>query len=304
MPITPRVINQLPYVGLIPIRRPAQSNHFLQQQGTILTELDDALQPVASRDVGVGTVFAARDLDRIAIANDGVLRITGDALIEVPDFACDGGLFLCDYLIASAPDRWNERVILVGLDSGQVLDVIEVPAAQTAGYFRPHPHELAVTAEFPMGQDGTVFYTLQIQDDRLNAHHMRTWFGGTWLDPVSSGFNSTGTRLLLSPYPNDADTLRLVDWPGLHEISSLSRDQFTNDGGIGESACWLDDDRILTYLVRGGLVMTDATLGNPQPVALPDGFDEIEIALLQPIRPGRVAVTIHNFKTTILVLDF
>lgn len=305
MPVMPTVVNHVThqrFQELIPAG-PAVGARFLWQNGPSVSVLDESLRTVAGFSVGDDTVLAACGPERLALRRGHTLRITGPDLLEIPGFACSGALFLGDFLIASASSPSGHRLALIELRTGEIVDEIRVFQFTTHSVFHPHPHSLAATAEFISADN--VFHVVRIVDGRLNAPEI-----GPWFERLSGGFNPSGTRLLLAPYGNGTPNISVVAWPGLQEIASATPNDLGTDW-IGEFACWIDDDRILLNLPHHGLVMTEATLSNPQPVVWPtrlghlldDGDQE---ARMWPISPGRVAVSLGYFAEGIItaVLDF
>ncbi|NKZ71339.1 hypothetical protein GTA09_16985 [Rhodococcus hoagii] len=90
-----------------------------------------------------------------------------------------------------------------------------------------------------MGQDGVLAYRVDVDGMRV---HLTEILAGE--DPVIAGFSPSGTGLLVTPYPSDPETVRILGWPSLNEIAQLERvtsGLHTGSGslGAGSTTSWL-----------------------------------------------------------------
>ncbi|NKV71938.1 hypothetical protein GS941_27505 [Rhodococcus hoagii] len=77
-------------------------------------------------------------------------------------------------------------------------------------------------------------------------------------DPVIAGFSPSGTGLLVTPYPSDPETVRILGWPSLNEIAQLDASDVGAAYGFGLAGCWIDDELVAVYATEDSLIVTDS----------------------------------------------
>ncbi|WP_221937751.1 hypothetical protein [Rhodococcus sp. KBS0724] len=270
---------------------------FVQYQDGIVRLLDDQLEEIAAHELEASRVLAARGLEHLAVSDGSNLLILGaapgtvaatgtpEAAVTVADVNCDAAAFVGDLLIATAPAAETHRVLLINPATGDVVDEATIDADGATAFIIPHPTELVVVIEFPMGQDGCVAQRVEVISGSLRVDEILCG-----QDPVIAGFNPSGTRLLVTPYPDDPETARVLAWPSMDEIGRLSADDLVTEIGIGLAACWINEERIAIYAMEDSLVVTNESLGEPVRARLLLDFrDEGDLETLVSLDAGRVA---------------
>jgi hypothetical protein len=264
---------------------------FVQYQDGNVRLLDDQLEQIAAQQLEASRVLAARGLEHLAVSDGSNLLILGaatgtaEAAVTVADANCDAAAFVGDLLIATAPAAETHRVLLINPATGDVVDEATIDADGATAFIIPHPTELVVVIEFPMGQDGCVAQRVEVISGSLRVDEILCG-----QDPVIAGFNPSGTRLLVTPYPDDPETARVLAWPSMDEIGRLSADDLAAEIGIGLAACWIDEKRIAIYAMEDSLVVTNESLGEPVRARLLLDFrDEGDLETLVSLDAGRVA---------------
>ncbi len=120
-----------------------------------------------------------------------------------------------------------------------------------------------------MGQDGVLAYRVDVDGMRV---HLTEILAGE--DPVIAGFSPSGTGLLVTPYPSDPETVRILGWPSLNEIAQLDASDVGAAYGFGLAGCWIDDELVAVYATEDSLIVTDSHFDSVERVALPIDFRE------------------------------
>ncbi|WP_217451271.1 hypothetical protein [Prescottella equi] len=137
-----------------------------------------------------------------------------------------------------------------------------------------------------MGQDDVLAYRVDVDGMRV---HLAEILAGE--DPVIAGFSPSGTGLLVTPYPSDPETVRILAWPSLKETAQLDASDVGAAYGFGLAGCWLDDELVAVYATEDSLIVTDSHFDSVERVALPIDFrEEGEIESLTRLTSGDVAV--------------
>lgn len=284
--MTPKIIASISgQVSLVDADTVQNPHRFVQHLQGVARLLDDRLEEVATREIGTTRVLAARGLDHLVVCDGSNLQILSDRTVVVSELPGDAAAFVGDLLIVTAPAANAHRIVLIDPSTGEVLDEVVVDAEEAAAFITPHPSESCVVIQFPMGQDGCIVQRVDVVDRSLHAEEI---LAGQ--DPVIAGFNPSGTRLLVTPYPSDPDMALVLEWPSLAEVGRLTAEALGAPFGIGLAACWLDEERIALDAVEDALVITDSRLANPQRATSPLRFgDERTLESLTPLAPGRAA---------------
>lgn len=275
----------------------------LWRQGAVRL-LDSRLEEVGALPLELPTeprLLAAEGLERLALTAGPNLLLLGEHRATIPGIDCDGAAFIGEHLLATAPADEGHRILLIDPGTGATLDEIGVDADDAGAFIMVHPHGAAALIEFAMGQDGAIALRIDVEDAKLGSNEILRG-----QDPVIGGFKPSGDRLLVVPYPSDPDSLRVLSWPALDELGSLTADHLGSEIGIGLPACWIDDDRVAAYAIEDSLVLADGRLRDPERIALPIDFgDDADLESLTRLRPGRVAAGVwtRGGRRT-LVLDF
>lgn len=148
--------------------------------------------------------------------------------------------------------------------AGHGLDRFEVPTLNHAWVrVLSHPsHELALF-EYAMGQDGALLFAAWAQEGKIRVREL---LGPD--DAVCAGFDGTGQRLLLLPYPSAPETVRVVSWPEWEEVARLDAGTVGAEQGWGTAGCFADDGSVLLSSPGAGLFHADAVLDGAEPVGL------------------------------------
>lgn len=278
------------FEGQLSLIEAGGGRHARLRDGSVVL-LDDRLEEVDVRALGrsdVHRLLAADGLTRLAAATATGLLLVGDDVVHVDGIGFDGAVFLGDHVIATRPDGEEHEVLLLDHVTGSRLDRMTIDAEDAAAFVTRHPHEPVAMIELAMGQDGCLALSARVQGEALVVVEI---LAGT--DPVVAGFSPAGDRLLVAPHPSDGETIRVLSWPGLDELGSLSAAELNAEMGFDLAACWIDDERIGCYATEDAFVVTDGLLRDPERVTLPIDFgDEGDLESLVPLAPGRVAAGI------------
>ncbi|MFE3103535.1 hypothetical protein [Nocardia tengchongensis] len=251
--------------------------------------LDNRLAENSQRELPLeddARVLAASSLDLLVLASGGGLVIAGEDVVAVPAIPADAAAFLGGLLAVTVPDGERHRLLALDAATGAILDDHAIDADAARAFLHPHPAEDTAILELAMGQDGVLAFRVDVEGSRL---HLTEILAGD--DPVIAGFSPSGARLLVTPYPSDPQTVRMLSWPDLKEISRLEADDVDAEYGFGLARCWIDDDRAAVYATEDALIATDENFDSSERIALPIDFgDEGEIESLTHLGPGNVAI--------------
>ncbi|MEV0466446.1 hypothetical protein AB0I30_32725 [Nocardia tengchongensis] len=251
--------------------------------------LDDGLGENSKRELPVedeARVLAASGLDLLVLASADGLVIAGAEVVTMPGMPADAVALLGGSLVVAVPDGERHRLLMLDSATGTVLDDQAIDAADARAFLHPHPDEDTAILELAMGQDGVLAFRVDAEGSRLRLTEI---LAGE--DPVIAGFSPSGNRLLVTPYPSDPQTVRMLSWPDLTEISRLDASEVDAEYGFGLAGCWINDDRVAVYATEDALIVTDENLDSPERIALPIDFrDEGEIESLTPLGSGTIAV--------------
>ncbi|WP_433666164.1 hypothetical protein ACQP06_20760 [Nocardia sp. CA-136227] len=251
--------------------------------------LDDRLAENAQRVLpleGDVRVLAASGLDLLVLSSSGGLVIAGGEVVTVAGIPADAAALLGGLLAVAVPNGERHRLLALDPATGAILDDQAIDADDARAFLHLHPVEDTAILELAMGQDGVLAYRVDVEGSRL---HMTEILAGE--DPVIGGFSPSGARLLITPYPSDPETVRMLSWPDLKEISRLEASDVDAECGFGLAGCWINDDRAAVYATEDALILTDENLGSPERIPLPIDFvDEGEIESFTPLGSGKVAI--------------
>ncbi|WP_177188128.1 hypothetical protein [Rhodococcus maanshanensis] len=251
--------------------------------------LDDRLAENSRRELPLGDdvcVLAASSLDLLVLASAGGLVIAGEEVVTVPGVPADAAALLGGLLVVAVPDGERHRLLVLDPATGAILDDQAIDADDARAFLHPHPSEDTAILELAMGQDGVLAFRVDVEGSRL---HLTEILAGD--DPVVAGFSPSGARLLLTPYPSDPQTVRVLSWPDLKEISRLDASDVDAEYGFGLAGCWINDDRAAVYATEDALIVADENLDSSERIVLPIDFgDEGEIERLTHLGSGNVAV--------------
>lgn len=252
---------------------------FRLDDGT-LTALDDGLEPGASVATGLSggaRLLAAAPGLGTWLAEDGELAVVSPAgRTDLPGAAADAASLLAGGLaLVTAPDL-DERghlllLVELGTASGPARVVAEhlVPdVVDASAHVLAHPSGRAAVVDLPMGQDGSVVLRVDAGPEPGRGLAVTELCPGE--DVVSAGFSPDGERLLLTPYPSDPETARVLRWSDLRETGRLAAADVGAPIGIGMSGSLLDDDHLLLVDIERGLVLATRDLGSARRLALPE----------------------------------
>jgi hypothetical protein len=248
--------------------------------------LDQTLTAIASRKVGLSPgariLNGTRDLSLIVAADqaDLVVIAAEEFRLPVPEAqaACLirggflggpvlggpvlGGAVLGGAVLVAAQ---GERVLVIDADVGQVLDEVELDRLGYLSAIR-HPAAPAAVVTAGQGQDGSRVYTVAEAGGRLSVTDLAE-------DVLGASFNPSGTRLLVTPHPTFASTLRVLRWPDGELLHAANASDLGLTGeSFGVCGCYLDDDLVLAMTKAGRIVALDGQLGLRGEIGLaPDG---------------------------------
>ncbi|MFF0632199.1 hypothetical protein ACFYTS_06815 [Nocardia sp. NPDC004151] len=251
--------------------------------------LDDRLAENSRRELPLDDdvrVLAASGLDLLILASAGGLVIAGEEVVTVPGLSADAAALLGGLLVVAVPDGERHRLLALDSATGAILDDQAVDADAARAFLHRHPAGDTAILELAMGQDGVLAFRVDVEGSRL---HLTEILAGD--DPVIAGFSPSGARLLVTPYPSDPETVRMLSWPDLREISRLDASDVDAEYGFGLAGCWIDDDRVAVHATEDALIVTDENFDSSERVALPiDLGDEGDIETLTHLGSGSVAV--------------
>ncbi|NKT15151.1 hypothetical protein GS495_19835 [Rhodococcus hoagii] len=101
-----------------------------------------------------------------------------------------------------------DRLLALDPATGDLLHEQDVDAPDARAFLHPHPTGDTAVLELAMGQDGVLAYRVDVDGMRV---HLTEILAGE--DPVIAGFSPSGTGLLVTPYPSDPETVRILGWP-------------------------------------------------------------------------------------------
>ncbi|MFC9790072.1 hypothetical protein [Rhodococcus sp. NPDC127528] len=250
--------------------------------------LDDRLTENSQREFpmeGDVCVLAASSLDLLILASAGGLVIAGEEVVTVPGMPADAAALLGGLVVVAVPDGERHRLLVLDSGTGAILDDQAIDADGARAFLHPHPADDTAILELAMGQDGVLAFRVDVEGSRL---HLTEILAGD--DPVIAGFSPSGARLLVTPY-SDPQTVRMLSWPDLKEISRLDASDVDAEYGFGLAGCWINDDRAAVYATEDALIVADENLDSSERIALPIDFgDEGEIEKLTHLGSGNVAV--------------
>lgn len=276
-----------PMPRLVPVGDAA--GRFVQWRDGAVHLLDDRLSEIARRDLPLADdvcVLAASSLDRLVLDFAGGLAIAGDEVITVPGLRADAAAFLGHLLVVAVPDGQRHRLLALDPATGDLLHEQDVDAPDARAFLHPHPTGDTAVLELAMGQDGVLAYRVDVDGMRV---HLTEILAGE--DPVIAGFSPSGTGLLVTPYPSDPETVRILGWPSLNEIAQLDASDVGAAYGFGLAGCWIDDELVAVYATEDSLIVTDSHFDSVERVAVPIDFrEEGEIESLTRLTSGDIAV--------------
>lgn len=251
--------------------------------------LDDRLNEVAHRDLsmaGDARVLAASGLDRLVIATAGEVTVVEEDEVRRLELPADAAAMVSGLLVIAAPGDAIHRILLLEPATGAVLDERTVEIDEAHASLHPHPHGRAAILEFAMGQDGTLAYRVDVEGSRLKLSAI---LEGD--DPVIAGFTPSGERVLVAEDPSALETVRVLSWPELEELSRVEAGEVDAEYGFGLAGCWIDDDRAAFFATEDSLLVATGDLRSAERVELPIAFgDDGEIESLTHLGRGGVAV--------------
>lgn len=251
--------------------------------------LDDRLSESSQRVLPLEDdvrVLAASALDLLVLASADRLVIAGEDVVTVAGIPADAAALVGELLVVAVPDGERHRLLALDSATGGIVDDQAIDAEYARAFLHPHPAEDTAILELALGQDGVLAFRVDIEGSHL---HLTEILAGD--DPVIAGFSPSGARLLVTPYPSDPQTVRVLSWPDLTEISRLDAGDVDAAYGFGLAGCWIGDDRAAVYATEDALIVTDENLDSSERIALPIDFgDEGEIESLTPLGSGNVAV--------------
>lgn len=290
MLISPDVIDVLdPMSGLVFAGEAGGRLTFALWRDGAVRLLDNRLAENSQRELPLEDdvcLLAASSLDLLVLAAAGGLVIAGQEVVTVPGIPADAAALLGGQLVVAVPDGESHRLLVLDSATGAILDDQAIDAADARAFLHPHPAEDTAILELAMGQDGVLAFRVDVAGSRLQ---LTAILAGE--DPVIAGFSPSGARLLVTPYPSDPETARILSWPDLKEISRLDASDVDAAYGFGLAGCWINDDRAVVYATEDALIVTDENFDSSERVALLIDFcDEGEIESLTHLGSGNVAV--------------
>ncbi len=271
--------------------------------GGTVCALDGQLRVVRRRDVeaveDAGLLNATPDLgvvvlgyrDRLVVQLEGRALEVGIGSADAAVFTGDGRLVVTAPVDESVEDQGtsydsegDHLVRLVDLSSGAMVDTVVLGVADAGIFAVPHPHDGSIVLDAGMGQDGSASFVVRVSGDRLVVEPLRE-------DVVVSGFDPSGSRLLLTPHPSFDDVATVLEWPSLRTVAELSGAELDfDDGGIDMYGSFVSDDYIVLQageVEANGVLLCTADL---EPVGwleldpAPDG--ESELSSILGVGPG------------------
>lgn len=250
---------------------------FRLDDGT-LTALSARLEPAGS--VATGLSGSARLLAAAPglgtwLAEDGELAVVTPAgRTDLPVAAADAACLLADGLaLVTAPDL-DERghlllLVELGTPAGPARVVAEHlvrDALDASAHVLAHPSARAAVVDLPMGQDGS--FVLRVDVTAGPGLAVAELCPGE--DVVGADISPDGEQILLTPYPSDPETARVLRWTDLSETGRLSAVHAGLPIGIDMSGTFLGDDHLLLVDIERGLLLATRDLTASRPLTLPD----------------------------------
>ncbi|CDO29133.1 hypothetical protein BN979_01927 [Mycolicibacterium vulneris] len=287
---SPGVIDILdPMSGLVSAVDAGGRRAFVLWRDGAVRLLDDKLAEIAQRELPLEDdvcVLAASGLDLVVLACAGGLVIAGEEVVTVPGMPADAAALLGGRPVVAVPDGERHRLRVLDSATGAILDDQAIDAEDARAFLHPHPVQDTAILELAMGQDGVLAYRVDVEGSRL---HLTEILAGD--DPVIGGFSPSGTKLLVTPYPSDPETVRVLSWPDLNEISRLDASDVGAEYGFGLAGCWINDGRVAVYATEDALIVADENFDSSERLVLPIDFgDEGEIEKLTHLSSGNVAI--------------
>ncbi|MEN3221671.1 hypothetical protein PUR22_12570 [Mycolicibacterium porcinum] len=287
---SPGVIDILdPMSGLVSAVDAGGRRAFVLWRDGAVRLLDDKLAEIAQRELPLEDdvcVLAASGLDLVVLACAGGLVIAGEEVVTVPGMPADAAALLGGRPVVAVPDDERHRLRVLDSATGAILDDQAIDAEDARAFLHPHPVQDTAILELAMGQDGVLAYRVDVEGSRL---HLTEILAGD--DPVIGGFSPSGTKLLVTPYPSDPETVRVLSWPDLNEISRLDASDVGAEYGFGLAGCWINDGRVAVYATEDALIVADENFDSSERLVLPIDFgDEGEIEKLTHLGSGNVAI--------------
>lgn len=287
---SPGVIDILdPMSGLVSAVDAGGRRAFVLWRDGAVRLLDDKLAEIAQRELPLEDdvcVLAASGLDLVVLACAGGLVIAGEEVVTVPGMPADAAALLGGRPVVAVPDDERHRLRVLDSATGAILDDQAIDAEDARAFLHPHPVQDTAILELAMGQDGVLAYRVDVEGSRL---HLTEILAGD--DPVIGGFSPSGTKLLVTPYPSDPETVRVLSWPDLNEISRLDASDVGAEYGFGLAGCWINDGRVAVYATEDALIVADENFDSSERLVLPIDFgDEGEIEKLTHLSSGNVAI--------------
>ncbi|WP_366816924.1 hypothetical protein [Myxococcus xanthus] len=298
---SPALVNMIAGpVTLVPAGTAPEPHRYACLQEGAVRLLNSNLDVIAAYDTDATLLLAARGLERLVLSDGKNLLIVGDHAVVVPDLVCDAAACVEELIIATAPGDSSHRILLIDPASGKILDDVQVAAEDATAFITRHPSSPTLLVELPMGQSGSSTYKIELAGGSLRVEEI---LAGQ--DPVIAGFNPSGTKLLVTPYPDDPEVARVFAWPSLEETGRLTADELDAENGIGLPGCWVDEESIALYAVEDSLILTDQDLGSPVRADFPIDLRESgDIESLKSLEPGRIAVGVWEPEgRSMLVLE-
>jgi hypothetical protein len=271
--------------------------------GTVCV-LDDRLQPTGRVPVDLPAarlLAASPDLSVVVLAGTTSVTVAAAGKRLVIDVAAADSATLLPggRLLVTAPEvvrnvhggreyesKGAHRVYLVGLDSGRVLDQVELDAVDASVLAVPHPHDASVVLDAGMGQDGSLVYLARAVDDCLAVEKIAE-------DVAVASFAPAGDRLLLMPHPSFGDEASVLEWPSRRQVGRLGAEDLAVDGlAFDLYGCFLSDHRLLLKTDEHGILVCS---GDLHPVAwldLPPYGDDAELDTMLGVATDVFAVEI------------
>lgn len=265
----------------------------------------DEMVPIGS-PLGARLLDARQDLSACLFSDDGdtYLWVRGQ-LFSVALNARAGAILGDGRVVAVHADSppgvaSADSFQLVLLDAQARILASEAFEADQAGVFAvAHPHGQLVILEFPMGQDGILVVSAQAKQDELELSEL---LPGD--EAIPAGFSPDGKRVLLLPYPNDPETVRIAAWPAMEVVGQLNAQDVEVDGepaeqGFDISGGWLSDSSVLILATELGPVIASENLNEVSPVEMLSAQEVIADGMVEtvhPLGPNHFAATIWRPK--------
>jgi hypothetical protein len=172
-------------------------------------------------------------------------------------------------LAAPHPTLDSHQVHLVDLRRKVVVDVVDLDCEEASAVFLSHPHDGSVLVDLHEGRNGSRLYGIHLDAGRLRSRELLQ-------DTVPSGFDPSGTHLLVLPHPSFDEEAWLASWPDGEPVTSLSTaDLGLEDDAFDVTGCFLDDHSVLLLTAQRRVVLTDGRLGSEQVLDLAPGVTDL-----------------------------